>query len=146
MIRGLAHAAITVEDMERSLAFYRDLLGFRVVRALKLPDGGRGLLLDVGGRGELEIFERPKKRPLPEGYGHPQTIGLWHLALEVDDVASEWARLEEKGVRPLAPDQPLFRKPGGPRCCHFLDPDGVVVEMIEPPDKWWPKEAETPGK
>ncbi|MDP2728273.1 MAG: VOC family protein [Dehalococcoidia bacterium] len=138
MIKGLAHAAITVGDLERSLAFYRDLLGFPVTRTLDTPDGSKIVILDIAGSGELELLKRPRTRPLPEGYGEPETIGLCHLAIEVDNVAAEWARLEERGVKPTG--QPLFRKPGGPRCCHFFDPDGVVVELIEPPDTWWPKE------
>lgn len=139
MIRGLAHAAIIVTDLGRSLAFYRDLLGFPVVRTKDMPDGSKIVILDVAGKGELEIFQRPRTRPLPDEYGHPETVGLWHLALEVDDVASEWARLEAHGVKPMG--KPIFQQPGGARCCHFFDPDGVVVEMIEPPEKWWPNEV-----
>ncbi|MDP2935995.1 MAG: VOC family protein [Dehalococcoidia bacterium] len=140
MILGLSHAAITVGDLGRTLAFYRDLLGFPVVRTLDMADGGKIVILDVAGKGELEIFQRPRTRPLPEGYGHPETIGLWHLALEVDDVASEWARLEAHGVKPLG--KPIFQQPGGGRCCHFYDPDGVVVEIIETPSTWWPQEVQ----
>lgn len=140
MITGLAHAAITVSDMARSLAFYRDLLGFPVLRTKDLSDGGgKIVMLGVGGRGELELFQRSKKRPLPEGYGLAETVGLYHLALEVDDVAAEWERLEKHGVKPYG--QPHYRKPDGSRCAHFYDPDGVVVELIEPAEKWWPNEV-----
>lgn len=141
MIKGLTHTAIVTGDLERSLAFYRDLLGFPVVRTMDLGGGARIVMLSVAGKGELEIFVRPRTRPLPEGYGEEERIGLWHLALEVDNVETEWARLEERGIRPLSAEQPLFRQPHGPRACHFLDPDGIVVEFIETPDKWWPKEV-----
>lgn len=144
MIKGLAHAAITVRDLAVSLPFYQDLMGFPVVRTMDMADGGKIVILDVGGRGELEIFQRPRQRPLPEGYGHPESIGLWHLALEVDDVAAEWARLEAQGVKPMG--KPIFQQPGGGRCCHFYDPDGVVVELIEPPDTWWPRETEAQAR
>lgn len=139
MIRGLAHAAITVSDLAQSLAFYRDLLGFPVVRTKSLGADGQITVLAISGGGELELFQRPNTRPLPAGYGRPETIGLAHLAIEVDDVQTEWERLEKAGVRPAG--EPHYRKPGGSRCAHFLDPDGVVVEFIEPAEKWWPSDG-----
>ncbi len=139
MITGLAHAAITVGDMDRSLAFYRDLLGFRVLRTKDLGSAGKIVILDIAGKGELELFQRPNTMPTPEGYGLPQTIGLWHLAIEVDDVAPEWERLEAHGVKPFG--DPHYRRPGGSRCAHFLDPDGVIVEFIEPASHWWPNDV-----
>jgi lactoylglutathione lyase len=139
MIKGLSHTAITVSDLERSLAFYRDLLGFPVKRTLDLPDGSKIVILDIAGRGELELFRRPHPNPPPPGTQDQNAIGLRHFALEVDDVETEWARLETQGVQPLG--EPLFRRPGGARCCHFLDPDGVVVEIIQTPETWWPQEV-----
>ncbi len=140
MITGLAHAAITVGNMERSLAFYRDLLGFQVVRTKDLSTGGgKIVMLDIAGRGELELFQRSNTRPVPEGYGLPETIGLYHLALEVDDVQTEWERLEAHGVKSMG--VPHYRQPDGSRCAHFYDPDGVVVELIEPSSKWWPNDV-----
>lgn len=128
-IKSLLHAAITVSDLERSIAFYRDILGFPVRRTLTIPGGPKIVLLSIGDHGEVELFEQPATGPMPEGASDPRMVGLKHFAMEVDDVEAVWTELEAKGVKSFG--IPLFRQPNGPKACHFLDPDGVILEIVQ---------------
>lgn len=128
-IKGLLHAAITVSDLQRSIAFYRDTLGFPVRRTLTIPGGPNIVLLSIGDHGEVELFEQPATRLMPEGASDPRRVGLKHFAMEVDDVEAVWTELEAKGVKSFG--TPLFRQPNGPKACHFLDPDGVILEIVQ---------------
>lgn len=126
MIKGVAHAAINATDLERSLRFYRDLLGLPVVEDLTMDNGVRLVHLAVGPSSTIELFGRPGPMgPLPAG----QNAGLVHLALTVDDVDAVYARLQAQGV-----EFHVTPRPGRgqtKRLAFFKDPDGVPVEIVE---------------
>lgn len=144
MIRGIHHAAISTPDLDRSLGFYRDLLGFETVlefewdpgseAATKVmaigPSAGRVALLRSDS-GLLELFEfaQPEARPRPEDW-RVSDLGLTHLCLEVDDVESEYRRLRAAGVPFHCAPQPVG---AGMRATYGRDPDGNVVEILEVP-------------
>jgi catechol 2,3-dioxygenase len=70
---SLGPAELTVADMERSLALYRDVLG---LRASEVGDGGRVVAVSAGDEPLLLLHERPGARRKP-----PRTTGLYHAAL-----------------------------------------------------------------
>lgn len=141
MIRGAHHVAISTPDLERALAFYRDLLGFREVARAQWPRGTRQIdevleLQDSSGtqvmlRGanlciELFQFDTPVPRPHPArrpvcDHGHT------HLCFDVDDVEAEYRRLRDAGVEFHAPPQDF----GGVKATYGRDPDGNVFELQE---------------
>jgi catechol 2,3-dioxygenase-like lactoylglutathione lyase family enzyme len=105
-------------DLERSQAFYRDVLGLAVYREFGLPEH-RGLVFFVG-NGLLEVSGRSD--------GPPQGMALW---LQVRDVAAEHARLSAAGV-PVP--QPPRLEPWGLVEMWIEDPDGVRIVLVEIPD------------
>jgi len=126
MITGLAHAAINASDLERSLHFYRDILGFPVVEELTLDDGVRLVHVRVGERATIELFGRPE--PLAALPSAPQA-GLVHLALAVDDLDKTYAELRARGVEFTSEPRPGR---GQTRKLAFCkDPDGTLIEFAE---------------
>ena len=90
-INGMHYASLRVRDMERSLAFYRDILGF----APKTPfllDGLRSAMLETGNDVNIELVEmKQPMRPAAE------SEVLWQPALRADHLENRWTPL-------LAPD------------------------------------------
>lgn len=147
MIQGFHHSSRTVRSMERSLAFYRGLLGLEVVLDEELE--GEGLDRVVGLTGarlrvvELEVadghllelveYHNPPGRDLQPG-ASPADVGAHHFALLVDDVDAVHRRLTAAGVRFTCPPQEiadgLFK---GTRTTYCLDPDDLVIELWQPP-------------
>jgi catechol 2,3-dioxygenase-like lactoylglutathione lyase family enzyme len=62
-------------------------------------------------------------------------LGMYRLALYTDDIDRDYADLVARGVRCLTPPATLEMGPGIPtlRALMFEDPDGTVLELIEPP-------------
>lgn len=143
-ITGFFHGGITVSDMDRSLAFYRDGLGlemefdrildapylrevlgleFESIRAvyLRIPGGGFVELLEYRG---IERFSAAS-RPCDHGAGH--------LCLYVDDVAGMWERL--RGFGASARSAGVVDITAGPnagaRSIYTSDPDGYPVELFQ---------------
>jgi catechol 2,3-dioxygenase-like lactoylglutathione lyase family enzyme len=125
-ITRLNHAVLYVRDVERSVAFYRDALGFRVIPMT--PDGFRGAaFLQAPGSTndhDLGLFEVGAAAG-PSGAGR-STVGLYHLAWEVDTLG-ELERLagvlSEHGALVGASDH------GTTKSLYARDPDGIEFEV-----------------
>lgn len=146
MIRGVHHVSFTVTDMERSLRFYRDGLGFSVLsdRTVRGPfpetvsglEGAHLRIVHLRGHGQgLELIQylapRGKQRA-------PRTCdaGSAHVCFIVDDIDREVARLREHGAEFISEPQTVEGGPNaGNRCVYFLDPDGIPMELTQPGGK-----------
>ncbi len=130
MLRHFEHVGMTVGDLDRCLAFYCGLLGLRLLRRRASASGGEVAFLDAGG-GQLEIV-------CPPGGAGPAwrvpagESGLRHLTLCVDDVESDFARLEASGVEVIERPRPAHLRDVFARVAFVADPDGNVVELVEP--------------
>lgn len=139
MIQRLEHAAVSVADLDRAIAFYRDLLGFAVIRVIEprndsmlstiagLPNAkARIAHLELGGA-MLELFEYvvPRGRPLPPDRTQSD-IGWVHLGLSSDDVPADYDWLKRRGVEFLS--EPVEFRPGV-WVVYFRGPDGEVCEL-----------------
>jgi len=134
---GMLHVALAVSDVERALAFYRDLLGFRLVarfafageeraRALGATDGEFASALLVRDGCRVELVQAGGACAGARGAG-----GLSHLALLVDDLSSTLHALRDRGVTVLA-DTRVEHAPGVASCL-VLDPDGFRIELYQVP-------------
>ncbi len=121
----LGYAILFVSDLERSIRFYRDVIGlpFRFANesyAEFATEGAKFSLYARSGLPELIGRAAPAgEAPWPQG----------EVVFLVDDVDAEHARLSQAGVRVLAP--PTDR-PWGERTLHVVDPDGNVIELTRP--------------
>jgi methylmalonyl-CoA/ethylmalonyl-CoA epimerase len=96
------HCAVSVPDVEESIAWYGEMLGFEVVWRTTIPGLDVTLVQMKGAGFFLELFEVPGAAPLPEGRSHPnsdfRTHGVKHFALEVPDARTFVEELRAKGV------------------------------------------------
>jgi catechol 2,3-dioxygenase-like lactoylglutathione lyase family enzyme len=144
-VTGVDHFGATVSDIERSLGFWRDLLGLKEVGRgviewehidrlvaldetkiewveLRIPDGGTV---------ELMQYYRPLGAAVPTGQENDP--GRSHLSLLVDDLTTTLAELRAAGVRSRTAD-PVDMERGaysGGKGAYVFDPDGVQIELIE---------------
>ena len=136
------HLGICVSDLERSLAFYRDALGFAVESELSVDGEPSETLLRLrpvklravylvrdGVRIELLHYASPGHA----GDGSPRAmnqLGLTHLSFRVDDLAAAAARLETHGARVL-PDTRIDNELLRAKALFATDPDGTLIELVE---------------
>lgn len=121
-IRALNHAVLYVRDIDRSVAFYRDVLGFRV--QMERP-GSAAFLQAPGSRNDhdLGLFAVGEAADNPAGRGY---VGLYHLGWEVGTLA-ELAELRDRlataGAYVGATDH------GTTKSVYARDPDGCEFEV-----------------
>ena len=122
----LIHSMIRVLDEARSLAFYETAFGLKVADRLDFDSFTLIYLSNPEQTFELELTVnkgRTDPYDLGDGYGH--------LAMSVDNVAAEHARLEAAG---FAPRKIVDFSPGGSLLARFFfiaDPDGYQIEVLE---------------
>jgi glyoxylase I family protein len=141
MIRGIHHTSISTGDLDRMLAFYRDLVGIEVLfvvdfsgeemeRITALPGAKGRVAMLRASNAHIELFEYAA--PVPRS-GDPQRAvcdhGLTHLCFDVVDLPSEYERLKAAGVPFHCPPQWLGK--GTVLTTYARDPDGDVVEFQE---------------
>jgi catechol 2,3-dioxygenase-like lactoylglutathione lyase family enzyme len=142
MLSGIAHVSFTVSDLERSLHFYHDLLGFEIKTVVERsgPDvegltGFPGARLKIGflvfHHLTLELIQYicpvGEKRDLKTN-----SIGCAHLAFYVKDMEEAYRFLSSKGVRfkskPNELREGLF---AGGKAVYLNDPDGIPLELLQ---------------
>jgi catechol 2,3-dioxygenase-like lactoylglutathione lyase family enzyme len=131
-----------VNDLERSMRFYCDGLGFEPVQrlhidetfgpTLEVPAGDVAVSAQYIRRDELTIellcFRAPAARGTPSS--SRSMLGITHLAFQVDDFEHVVARLEASGGTVLHETMTTFTNPAGDgRVVFVADPDGVRVEI-----------------
>jgi catechol 2,3-dioxygenase-like lactoylglutathione lyase family enzyme len=138
----VSHLGICVSDLETSLAFYRDALGFEYASELSVDGEAPATLLrlpDVSLRAiylrrdgfviELLHYDAPGS----EGDGRPRAmnaLGLTHLSLRVPDLSAALAGLEARGVNILW-DTRIEFEAAGAKAVFVTDPDGTLIELVE---------------
>ena len=125
----LAYLGIQVRNMERSIAFYRDVLGMQVVRRQPVPetDGEWAELRSVGSAQMLELNWYPDGSKFFTG---PYRNGdaLDQIAFECEDVERAYRELLAKGARV---GHPPFAE-GHSLLAYVEDPDGIWIELTGP--------------
>lgn len=122
--RGIHHAAFVCKDVEATIRFYQEFLGFPLVELVENRDytGSSHFFFDLGNRTLLGFFDFP-------GHDHEdskETIGaLQHMAISVTSEQFDAAKrkLEERGVEYLGPDR------GADDSLYFRDPNGMGIEL-----------------
>jgi methylmalonyl-CoA/ethylmalonyl-CoA epimerase len=130
------HGGISVPDLEASIAWYCDNLGFEVELRMPIPaDTGRLAMLKNGDF-RVELFEVPGAAPLPEDRRHVdkdiRTHGFKHVAYLVRDLSALIEELRSKGVEVVWD----VEEHGGLKAAFVRDNSGNLVELMESPDAW----------
>ncbi|MCY0992809.1 lactoylglutathione lyase [Nannocystis sp. ILAH1] len=123
----ILHTMLRVGDLEKSLAFYTEVLGMRLLRRRDYPDGRFTLaFVGYGEESETAVLELTHnwdtpKYELGNGYGH--------VALEVEDAAAACDAIRTRGGKVVREAGPM--KHGTTVIAFVEDPDGYKVELIE---------------
>ena len=137
MIKTIDHIGIITNNLQRSVEFYTDVLGFSISARIEMDDVGLSAIFveKNGSRIELmgyrgEIPKRSEGIEIKLG-GNPIPIND-HITFSVEDIEATVTDLKEKGVTfSLEPVQ----LEGGMKLASFKDPDGVLIELVEHPEQ-----------
>ena len=146
-IKGIHHACICVADIERSIKWYREILGAKLLTRFDLHHPNLGKAVGIPGaslKGAMLLWGEDEfasmievlcyTNPIGEKYD-PHTpmcnIGCTHVAFTtVNTIDDLYEELQAKGVRFYSPPQLLEIEGQAFKMCYFKDPDGITLELI----------------
>ena len=150
MIRAIDHINIVVGDLERSVKFFTEVLGFAKTKEAYLEGGWIDKIVGLRGvKGRVAYVVAPAGEPriellcyvAPKGEtvsvnSRANTLGLRHIALRVDDLPAMIVRLRAAGVELFSepvrvPVGVVQHEEGEKTLAYFLDPDGVILELTQ---------------
>ena len=140
MILNFRHIGIVVEDLNKSLHFYNDLLGFELIK--RMNESGEYInnltsVLDLnittvklripgGGIVELIQINSPNKRHITASITN---VGITHFALTVDNIDETYRYLSEHGVKFVFP--PIESPDGYAKVSFCKDPNNIFIELVQ---------------
>lgn len=152
-VRGVFHTGLTVSDLERSIAFYRDLLGLELVKRWEssqpylrtivgFPDAELRIAflrvpgMDAGVSGHhLELLEYREPRGT-RGDASTCNPGNVHVAFVVADLDATYRELSARGVRFMSPPVDIAHGGNkGGKAVYLRDPDDITLELLQPPPR-----------
>lgn len=142
MISGIHHTSFTVKDMERSIAFYRDLLGLKVTwdslaagiqfkgevadNVTGCPGTEQRLVFLAAGDSRIELVQyTPTGKSLVDNKA--SDTGSAHVCFRTENIQELYQKLSAKGVRLHCVPQDL----GFASVMYFRDPDGIILEAVQ---------------
>ena len=140
IVRKVSHVGICVSDVDRSIAFYRDVLGFAPVHELRVEGEASDTLLRLRGvRLHATFLERDGFRIELLHYDSPRSpasapartmndLGFTHLSVMVADIDDALARLERAGTK--VERDTRIEVGGRTVAAMFRDPDGLLIELV----------------
>jgi methylmalonyl-CoA/ethylmalonyl-CoA epimerase len=130
-ITSIHHVAVVVDDMEKSLAFWRDALGVELHELRDVPaEKSQVAFLPVAGA-EIELVMPTTDDSGIAKYLAKRGQGMHHICLEVDDIVGMLAQLKTKNIR-LINEEPRMSADG--KKYAFIHPEatgGVLVELYQ---------------
>jgi catechol 2,3-dioxygenase-like lactoylglutathione lyase family enzyme len=140
MIIKVRHTGIVTNDLESTLKFYSDLLGFKEVRRMEESNpfietvlGMKGVFVTTvkmtapeGGQIELLHF---KSHPKEQCQREINDIGISHVALTVDNLSQLYDQLTKSGVSFISP--PRLSDDGAATVAFCRAPEGTYIELVQ---------------
>lgn len=142
-VLGTNHTSFTVSNLERSIGFFRDCLGFEVTSKAPRDPALVSRITGVAGADMMIAFLKAPghtielieyRTPADKGAvkARPCDTGFAHLAFNVDDAAAALAAAEHYGVRPISAPVTIDQGPNrGRKVVYLRDWDGITIELIE---------------
>ena len=143
-VQRLSHIGICVSDLERSVHFYRDALGFVELKRISASGEQSAQLTGIEGGAidavflerdgtRLELLHYPEVGVIPGDTPVPMNLpGLTHLSLRVDDFDNVISQIEAAGGSNLKHSR-IENKDWGTRAVFVTDPDGLRIELLDLP-------------
>ena len=142
---GIHHTKISVSDMDRSVHFYRDVLGFELIYDAFRDDPAEyrqimgfdkvqvriAMLRDRNQRSMIGLLQFTEPAPTggPAGVNH---VGFATLAVEVDDIHADYERIQRENIRTISPPVDIVRNGKCvARAMYVFDPDGLQIELYQ---------------
>ena len=123
----MLHTMLRVGDLERSLRFYCEVLGMRLLRRKDYPDGRFTLaFVGYGDEAQHTVVELTHNWDTPQ-YDLGNAFG--HLALGVDDIYGACADLRTKGAKIVREPGPMKHGSGNNAIAFLEDPNGYKIEL-----------------
>ena len=120
----LHHIALIVSDLDRSLEFYQDVLGFKVLQKIYRQER-QSFKVDLShSEIQLEMFTFPGA---PSRLSYPEAQGLRHLAFEVPDIEAYHQKISVK----VKTEEIRLDPFSGKKFFFFPDPDNLPIEIYE---------------
>ena len=144
-IIAVDHTGITVTNLERSLVFWRDVLGFEVSRrphqtgelaseSTGVPGAEISIAVLKGYGHKIELLEYLAPADRKHVRPRPCDVGSLHVALVVDDLDAILNAIAASGWQAAGRPQTLQAGPNaGKRVVYVRDPDGTTIEFMQPP-------------
>jgi catechol 2,3-dioxygenase-like lactoylglutathione lyase family enzyme len=145
-ITGADHTGITVSNLERSLAFWRDVLGFELSHTThqsgELAEEITGVagaeiklaVVKTAGGHKIELLEYLAPPDRKRADVRPCDVGHVHVALLVDNLDAILEKIAASDWRAAGKPQTLQTGPNtGKRVIYVRDPDGTTIEFMQPP-------------
>lgn len=129
----MLHTMYRVSDLEKSLAFYTEVLGMRLLRRKDYPEGKFTLaFVGYGDESEHTALELTHNwdtsdYDLGNGYGH--------IAIEVEDVYQACDDIKARGGEVVREAGPMKNSTSGTILAFVKDPDGYLIELLSPERK-----------
>ena len=134
MLHNFEHVGVACSNIVKSVEFYCDYLGMKVLQDEKTAEGGRVVILDANGGG-LELISSPGIINTPAPLLPDSSAGIRHFSFAILDMKKTVDFLKSQGVifteEPRAPK----RMKNATLIAFCKDPDGNLVEFIERPIK-----------
>jgi catechol 2,3-dioxygenase-like lactoylglutathione lyase family enzyme len=129
---GINHLAMVTGDMDKTIAFWRDLLGMRLVAGLGKP-GSRHYFFEVSPHDMIAFFEWPEAAPIEEkDHGVPVSgpVAFDHVSFEVESSDDLWAIRDKLDAAGFWVSEPIDH--GFIHSIYTFDPNNIAIEFSVP--------------
>ncbi len=134
MIKAIDHIGIIVNDLQKSVEFYTNVLGFSIINKIEMAEAGLSAVFVERNGSRIELMKyKGKKIPKRSDVAKLEFGGSAipindHITFSVDDIEATTTELKEKGV--IFNLEPVQLE-GGMKLAAFKDPEGVMIELVE---------------